>query len=67
MSDLGYSYEPTGSTAHNWSKAMACNQDPQISSLSDRVTEIRYSPCRGSGRGAAAQGRFRPFPAGQCG
>ena len=49
MSYLGYSYEPTERTAHNWSKAMAWDQSPHSGSLSNRVTEIRYSPCRGAG------------------
>jgi polyhydroxybutyrate depolymerase len=49
ISDQGYSYQPVEQTAHKWSLAMACDQSPASSSLTDRVTEIRYSPCRGAG------------------
>ena len=49
MSDLGYSYEPAESSALKWSRALGCNQDAEVISVSDRVTEIRYAPCRGAG------------------
>ena len=48
MSDSGFSYEPAESSARLWSKALGCSWEPATSSLSERITEIRYHPCRGA-------------------
>ncbi len=49
MSDQGYSYEPAESSARLWSRILGCNAEPTTSSVSERITAIHYSPCRGAG------------------
>ncbi len=50
MNDRGDSYEPAESSARLWSRMLGCNAEPATSSLSERITEIRYSPCRGAAK-----------------